>query len=814
MLKSYPKIILRTLYREKIYSAINIFGLSIGVATFLVLWLFISNELTYDRHNVNADRLYRIAHERNVAGDVHLFAQSSSALAPFLAREYPEVRAYVRFRGVPSTQNLYRYGEKQMYWANVMFADENIFDVLTHRIVHGDPKTWSDARSIAVSESFARAYFGDEDPVGKAMATDVQGLSLKIAVVFADLPRNSHLRYDVLLPYSSLHRPSADVPNARRDLWGYGDYTYLLMSEDFDPTAFDAKLEAFYDKYMRVEESHYHAKIRFVMEPLTSIHLFSKAQRDLRRGNSSLVYVLIALSIFVLAIACANYMNLATARSTKRRTQVGVRKVLGAERPELIMYFLSESFVFAAIGLMVGIGLSYLFLRFGPTIDLLGAPFSVAELARPRAMLGLVVLAAFVGLVAGAYPALYLSSGSPIALRRGRECGNESSGLRVRRFLVFFQFAMSVAVIASALLMYAQVAYLKTLPLGFDKENKIDMRLQGADAAEQVPFFVYELKQNPHILGAAVTSWPPGYPTGFVQTHVETNAGPMGDISHNFMLVDQDYLNLIGVKIVEGHGFDPSTRPDTKAVLVNEAFVRAMGWDRPIGKRIGWDENDVLYPVMGVVKDFNFEDAHNPVRPLVIGLLRPLGDLETPTARAAVLRDLVISVSGDDVFNTIEFIKSKWKQMDPVHPFEFRFAEDSVNAHYTPEQRQTKLMGIFAALCVLFSCLGLVGMTAFETEQRSREIAIRKVMGAGVTEIALMLFKNVLFLALFAALIGSAAAYWLIIEWLAGFFYRDDINPLVFVLASVVTIGIAFVTTAFQSYRAAEKDPVRALHAE
>jgi putative ABC transport system permease protein len=816
MLKSYLKIILRNLYREKIYSAINVLGLSIGVASFLVLWLFISNELTYDRHNVNADRIYRIGHERNVSGDVNLLAQSSFALGPFLAREYSEVQAYVRFRRVPSEQNLYRYGDKQLYWGNVMFAEDTVFDVFTHRIVYGDPKTaWSDPTSIAVSETFARTYFGDENPVGKVMATDVDGLSLKIGVVFADLPRNSHLKYDVLLPYGALRQPSADIPNVREALWGYQEYTYLLMSEDFDPKAFDAKLEAFYDKYMRVEEGHFHAKIRLVMEPLTSIHLFSTAQRDFPRGNKFLVYVLIALSVFVLAIACANYMNLATARSTKRRMQAGVRKVFGAERHELITYFLSESLVFAAVGLVVGLGLVYLFLKFGPTNDLLGAPFSVTEFARPWAMLGLVGLAVVVGLVAGAYPALYLSAGSPIATIKGdQERGSESRGLRVRRFLVFFQFAMSVGVIASALLMYAQVDYIRTLPLGYDKENKINMRLQGADAIEQVPFFLYELQQNPHVLGGAVTSSPPGYPTGFRQTHVETNDGPMGELNHNFMLVEQNYLDLIGVKIVEGRGFDSSVRADSKAVLVNESFVRAMGWDRPIGKRLAIDENDALYPVIGVVKDFNFESAHSPVGPLALMLFRPLGSLVTPLARASVLRDLVISVSNEDVFNTIDFIKSKWEHLDPVHPFVFRFAEDTLDGAYLSDQRQMKLTGIFSALCVFVSCLGLVGLAAFETEQRSREIAIRKVMGASATEIVLMLFKDVFFLALFAALVGSAAAYWLISNWLTGFFYRAEVNPLVFAVASVAAIGIAFVTTAFQSYHAAERDPVRALHAE
>jgi putative ABC transport system permease protein len=255
-------------------------------------------------------------------------------------------------------------------------------------------------------------------------------------------------------------------------------------------------------------------------------------------------------------------------------------------------------------------------------------------------------------------------------------------------------------------------------------------------------------------------------------------------------------------------------RADSKAVLVNESFVRAMGWDRPIGKRLAIDEGDELYPVIGVVKDFNFESARSPIGPLALLLYRPLGTLATPAARASVLRDLVISVSSEDVFNTIVFIKSKWEQMDPVHPFVFHFAEDTLNGAYLSEHRQTKLAAIFSALCVFVSCLGLVGLASFETEQRSREIAVRKVMGATATEIVLMLFKDVFFLALFAALIGSAAAYWVISNWLAEFFYRAAINPLVFAVASVAAIGIAFITTAFQSYHAAERDPVRALHAE
>ena len=811
-MRNYLVVLLRNLRREKLYAAINIAGLSLGVACCLILGLFLRSELTYDRHHVKHDRIYRVVNYISSGDTGDNFAPTSRVLGPMLAEDYPEIEAVVRFQPNSNQSGLaLRHGDDIYYWDHTYFADDNVFDVFTHDILYGDPKTaLKDGASLAVSETFARKYFGTANALGESITTDA-GIPLKITLVFKDLPPNTHLKYDALF---SSNVPFLRMPEnttlRRQQLFGISNFTYVLMKPGFKPADWQRISDEFYKRYMEGAGKQVNATWRSWLQPLTSIHLQNEVKYDLPNGNKIYLYGCTAVALFILAVACINYMNLATARATRRARSVGIRKILGASRLSLGLQFLGEAVMFALIALVLGVVIVEVVMTLTPLNELMGQQVNLDLLGNPTLALSLLALGVLMGLLSGAYPAFYLSSWAPLTALTGKEVTPGKGNLRLREFLVLLQFTISAAVIACTLLMAAQMRYVANKSLGFEKENRLVVTLRGLDTIEKVPTLRTDLAKNSHILGVAQTIVLMGQQTPVNVTQIETNAGVMEPTQMTHMPIGEDFTQVMGLKIVAGRDFSQRFLTDIGVnFIVNEALVRKMGWTEPLGKRLQIVAQSGR--VIGVVRDFNFKSLHTLIEPFAMYPMNQDYSAVPPINRPFFQQQLVLNISPDDVGGTLAFVEKAMAQIDPKHPFEFTFLDEQLDALYKSEQQLMKLIGIFAAICIFIACLGLFGLAAFATEQRTREIGTRKVLGATAMQIILMLSQRIMLLVAIAAVLASVLAYFAIDEWLTGFAYRAGINPLTFLLAALAAAAVAFGTVALQSYKTAHADPVDAL---
>ena len=814
-MRSYLVVLFRNLRRDRLYAAINILGLALGLASCLILGLFLKSELTYDQHYAGYQNIYRIENEFIVSGKTERMAITSDALGPMIAAEYPDrIKASVRLRDNTNQGgiSLHRVDQpaKVYYWDHSFYADDNIFDVLPVRIIAGDPKTaLKEGDSIAISETVAKQYFGDENPIGKLMASD-SGSANRITLVFADLPANTHLKYDLLWSYNRTALKLNENPNARRaQLVGPGrlTYTYLLMDPSFKPAEWARMSEAFKEKYTAEMLQSIKVDWRSWLQPLRDVHLKSEVSYDKPTGNLAYIHGCAALALIILAIACINYMNLATARATRRARSVGFRKILGASRTSLALQFLGEALFFALIALVVAAALVALVLKFTPLNMLMDGKVALHLLGDPTLALWLVAAALGIGLLSGLYPAFYLSSWAPVTALTGKQSVGKGN-LHMREFLVLVQFTISAAAIAVTLLMMAQMRHVQNQPLGFERGNRLMVSVRGASSIAKIPAMRNALLADSRIHGVTVTLQTPadGDGTGLALAQMEGNDGAMEGMMINVLQIGQDYEKVLGLKIAQGHDLTASYLNGVASdVMVNEALVRQMGWEDPIGKRV------MDGSVVGVVKDFNFQSLKSRIEPLVIRRLD--GDMMgvPDTIRSFQQRQLLLDISGADVGEVLRSVERIVAEADPGHPFEYRFLDEALAQQYGAELSLTGLMGIFAGVSILIACMGLFGLAAFTTEQRSREIGTRKVLGATSWQIVTLLAGRILVLVLIASALAAVAAYFAIDEWLAGFAYRAGINPLIFVVAAVVAGVVAFATVALQSWKTASADPVEGL---
>ncbi|MDP1931106.1 MAG: ABC transporter permease [Gammaproteobacteria bacterium] len=818
MFDHYLRMGWRTLLKEKSYSLINVAGLTIGMACCMILGLYLYHALSYDRHHEGHENVYRVVNEFGLNGNVDFAAVTSTQLAPLLREQYPEIEAVGRFQSMPSPRYLLRSTDNQgYYWERLYSADNAVLKILTHDIIYGDPETaLIDPTSMAVSESFAQRYFGDKNPLGESIMTDIS--TYRIDLVFADLPANSHLQYDALMSYNRIAQPQGAA--RLQQLWNIGAYTYVRMQEGFDPDNFSAISTSFYENNMAemARQMNINATVRFLAEPIADIHLQSTTTYDFPRGSLFYVYAFAAIAVFVLAVACINYMNLATARSTRRAKEVGMRKVLGATQGQLVKQFIGESVLYALLSLMLAMLLAWATLRYTSITVLLDAPLSMSVLFNPPVFIALLLGSIALGVLSGLYPALYLSAIPPVAAFRGAQ-GTGRGGKTIRQVLVVLQFVISVAVISGTLLMLTQMNYVQSKALGFGKENRLIVRVAGADQIERLPALMTELRQTPGVLGVARTSHIPGQQAGLNALTVEDNNGVMQQQTLSVMNFRPGVIDTLGMRLIEGRDFDENRENDAgNTVLVNQSLVQAMGWENAIGKRLQqFGPNAPTMEVIGVVEDFHFEGLQHPVVPAYMAYFMPNLATMDATNRGTYSEQLILNIRGDSVQSVIAMLEARWPTFDPGHPFDFTFLETTLNALYGSEQRQMQLIGIFAALCIFISCLGLFGLSAFNTAQRTREIGVRKVLGASTASIILLLFRHILVLVAIAAVIASALAFWAINLWLQGFYYRIDLlgpNLILFAVATAIAIAVAFITMALQSLKTAQSNPVLALRYE
>jgi putative ABC transport system permease protein len=558
---------------------------------------------------------------------------------------------------------------------------------------------------------------------------------------------------------------------------------------------------------------------RLWLEPLADIHLSRTSLKyDQPPGNIYHVYGFAAIALFILVVACINYMNLATARSVKRAREIGMKKILGAGRSQLICQFMGEAIVFSIIAFLISLVLVKASFDLGPVNELLGKQELMDLTKNPELLLWIFGLSLLTGIISGIYPAFYLSSIRPIsALTTTSHSGKK--GFHLRQFLVLVQFIISTGVISCTILMAVQMDYVAKKPLGFDKENKLVINLQGADLIEKVPVIKNELEKNSKILSLTTTRVMLGQKLGISLIKIEDNDKLMSEQLINLMLISKDFLNVMGIPIVNGRDFSKRLLTDVGiSLVVNETLVNRMGWTQPLGKKVGAAGGGVVARVIGVAKDFHFDSLRRQVEPLVMAALDDDFSNLPPAQRAAQARKLVVHISEEEVSDTLDFLREKFVEFDPKHPFEGEFLDDILDKVYMSDRKIMQLTGIFSGICILISCLGLFGLASFATQRRTKEIGIRKVIGASTSQIIFMLSASIIWIVLVAAVIASAASYYaIIIKWLANFAYTIDIYPLVFLvflLSALIAIAVAFATIAAQSYKTARTNPVKSLRYE
>jgi putative ABC transport system permease protein len=809
MANSEIKAALRIFYREKTYALINLSGLSLAIACCLVLGLYLRSELTYDRHHLRHKEIFRVVGEYTTSGNSARCAVTPIPFGPMLKEHYPEVKDYVRFNQLGRI--LIRSNDKALYWEDAYSADDRVFDIFTHKILYGDPKTaLKDPSSAAVSETFARRYFGDVNPIGKTIYAElVPQIPRKITLVFRDLPENTHLKYHVLFRFEDLP-PTVD---RRRMLFNIGLFTYLVMPEKYNISDFKAISTSFFARFMEDTGRAIGQTWQSWLQPLADIHLYSDVSYDRPTGNRYYVYGFAAVAVFILLVACINYVNLAIARAAKRTKEIGMRRILGVPRGRLMFRFLGESLLFSIIAMVIGVALVEIAIKLTPLNDLFGKSLTFGLRDEPVLLLWILGLSLFVGLISGLYPATYLSSIPPLSAV-GSSQGGGRGGFRLRELLVLIQFTVSVIVIACTLVMAMQMRYVSNKQLGFEKHNRVVINLRGLDLIEKYPVIKNELLQDSRILGISVSDAAPGLERfAILHSTVDSEQGAPGKIILANMQVGNDFVEVMGMRLVSGRDFSKRLLTDIGSTfVVNETLVKNRGWKNPLGKRI--QMGGINGKVIGVVRDFHAKSLHSPVEPFVLRQFDDNFQNVSPEVRAAIGRTLIVSIAGRDVQRTLKFLQDKFTAYDPKHPFEYEFLDAMIDELYLSEERLMKMVGIFAGVCIFISCMGLFGLAAFATEQRSKEIGVRKVLGASASQIILMLSRKTLWLVFAGSIVASIVAYYAIEEWLSGFAYRVGIHPMVFVVSAAVVIAVAFLTIALQSYRTAQTNPAQTLRYE
>lgn len=812
MLNNYLRVAFRKFGREKLYSLINLAGLSIAIACCLILGLYLKSELSYDQHHLNHENIYRAATDFTTDGKVDRFSLTSPVLGLMMAADFDEIESYVGFRHL--ARDYYYYEDKAFVWDDTYEVSDNVFDVFTHEIIFGDPATaLEDGSSVAVSQTFAERYFGNRNPVGELLTTDDNN-PVRVMLVFADLPENTHLKYDLLI--SANHPDFAqpdDLTDQRNRLFGLGYYTYLLMKEGFDEADFPEMFSTFVDRHITAVRGEVDTEMKLSALALDEIHLNSDLLYDQPVGSKTYLLAFALAAIFILAVASINYTNLATARSTRHAKDIGMRKILGASKNTLALQLLAESTIFALLSMLVGLVLVKLCLLFTPLNQLLGVTLELNLAAQPEVLGWLLLFSLTVGLLSGAYPALYLSSWAPLSALVNNSKGSSGEGL-MRKALVLAQFTISVAVIACTLLMANQMQFMSEKSLGFEKEYRITFNIVGRDQLRKTPTLRSALLENPNVLGVTTSANVLGRAGGLGIFQMENNAGMMVQSTSATRSIDYDYLDTLGMKLASGRNFSREILTDIdSSILVNQSLVEQMGWDNPLGKRL--ERRSDIYRVVGVVEDFNFQSLHSLVEPLIMFPYSEKALDEVPDRAASHINAyMTVSVASNDLRETLDYVALRFGEFDTKHPFEFEFLDDFLSELYQSEDSLMKLIGIFAGLCIFIACLGLFGLASFTTEQRSKEIGIRKVLGASAGQIIFLLSKSMLSLVLIGAVVGCAIAYFAIDAWLSNFAYRAEMSPMAYVGAILAALAVAYVTVASQAYKTAQSDPVDALRYE
>ncbi len=781
---SYVKTALRAIRRQKGYSLINISGLAIGITVCMLIVLWVADEWSFDRFNTNTDWIYRIYRNESATK-----ANSTSVLTPppmaaALKRDFPEIIKATRF-GYWRRQ-LVAYKDKSFNEPGFMHADPDFFDMFSFPLVKGNPETvFSNPYSVILTEITAAKYFGEEDPIGKILTVN-NTYDVTVTGVIHNESFNSSLEFDLLAPFEILLKESIGEDNA--DNWGFNSFgTYVMLEKSASAENLNQKLTGYLKKYNEEDTD------ALVLQPLADVHLFSNLGHDLsNRGDIKYVWIFSALAVFVLLIACVNFMNLTTARSASRAREVGLRKVVGAGRPQLIRQFFGESILMALFALVIAfILLEFLLPLFN---TLLEKQLTSDWVNIPALLLGFIGLALLTGVLSGIYPALFLSSFQPIRVLKGNMSSSRANPL-FRKVLVIFQFTLSVFLIIGTLLISRQLSYMRNVDLGFNREHIIHLSIHG-ELHEKYNAIRERFLQNPDVLHITASMALPTNIQSSPGTPMWEGRPPDAKMEIKTDFVDYDYIETFEIPLVEGRSFsrEYSTDPET-AFIVNEEAVRRMGLEKPVvGKRFGFWEIDGQ--IIGVMKDAHFQTLHQKIEPLVFKMFPDW------------LRRMYVKIRSDNVSATLATLNKTWDEMNLGYPFEYRFLDEDFHNLYKSEARLGKIFQSFAALAVFIACLGLFGLASFIAEQRTKEIGIRKVLGSSTAGIMALLNQQFLKWIAVANLIAWPLAYFAMQKWLQKFAYRADIEIWIFFLSAALGLTVALLTVSLQTLRAARANPV------
>lgn len=793
MLRNYVKITIRAFWKNKLFSGLNIVGLGVGMAAVWLMMLYVADEWSYDRFHRNADRIVRVVQYAEWPGGSLKLAPTSAPFATALKSDYPDVEKAVRIN--PEGGGLITFNDKKIDVPNIFFADPTVFDVFTYPFLYGDPgAALSKPQSIVLTRSLAENLFGDaRKAVGKVIEFS-NHFPNTVTGVIADVPANSHLQFKALRSF----------PNQYTSGWQNSNlYTYLLLTEGSRYKTLEAKLPGFYQKYLKKEMGD--INYRMELQPLTSIHLHSHLDYEISsNGNARTVSIFAAIAALILLIAGINYVNLYTARSLKRTREVGVRKAIGSYRRQLIGQFLTESVLMTLLAGLVSAGLVGMTLPYFNQM----ADKSLVLGSIPNTLLIVALFSGSLGALSGLYPALMLSGFRPVTALRGQVGGQLSNNV-FKQSLVVFQFVATVALIACSGMVYRQMQFVMHTDLGFNKEQVLTFHISDEGVRQRIEALKEALLRSPLVQSVSSASNPIGNNNigGTGMFFEREGAFSTSTQMVQKFLVDPDYLRTLDIKLLQGRNFSESFKRDQQhAVLINETLAKQLG-PKPVGKRVRYfidEENHTAEAhIVGVVNDFHIYSLQHKIEPLVL-------QMPTPADKD----NLYVRVQPAKITEALAYIQSVYRTFDPASTLDFHFLDQNFSQQYQAEQKQGEVLLTFTVLAVLIACLGLFGLAAFTAEQRTKEIGVRKVLGASVASIVTLLSKDFLKPVLLAIMIATPLAWYAMHEWLQSFAYKIDLTWWVFALAGLLAIVIALLTVSFQSIKAALTNPVKSLRSE
>lgn len=789
MLKSYLLIALRSLRRNKLHASINIIGLAIGMACCILITLFVQFELNYDRQNKDADRTYRMA----IGLEANTWAISAFPIGSLLKDNFPEIEKYTRIK--PSEIFVLNADNEIKNKERVFFADSSVFDVLDIKLIKGDPTTaLAEINSMVLTPEKARAYFGDQDPIGKTLTLLNTKTEFKITGIFEPLPSNSHVHMQIMVSSDNMPPMRADS----KEGWNYltNHYTYLVLPKGTDHMAFAKKISSFMDKYEQLRPDQRPNDLR--LQPLTSIHLHSNLGLEVEaNGSMNTVYIMSAVAFFILIIACINFMNLTTAQSLKRAREVGIRKVVGSKKSQLVMQFLSESVVISFVSMVLSVLILTLVIPMFN--DISGKEIVFNPLKNGFVLILFAAITFFVGVLAGTYPAFFLSSFKPSLVLKGNFISNVKGQL-MRKGLVVFQFAIAFVIMVGTYIIYSQLDFMLNKNMGFEREQTIVVKLPQDSIGDLT--VKNEMLQ---LAGVEAVTRMGEVPGKMVWTSNFWYEGAPENKAENLyhFSADVDLLKTLGMKMKVGNYFPPDTKQFSKDFVINQTAAKHFGWklEEAVGKLMDFGERGKEPGrVIGVIEDFHFKHLHDRIDPLVIYVRPHYEGLF-----------MAIKVKSNNLKEMISSIETKWKATVPNYEFEYQFLDESFDKLFDEEKRLGQLFSIFSGLAIFVSCLGLFGLASFTMEQNKKSVAVRKVLGATVSNIVIMISKDFLKLVVIGLIIASPIAYYSMDKWLNGFAYNVGFTWEVFAYAGLAGALVAFVTVSYHSVRAATSNPVNSL---